>query len=722
MTFKYGTSKRINRISVGLFSMVLVSVSVSDAGAGSTQVWVQETYADFNAGEGDGVEVVSTGHLRPGMLFEQKPLKGVSMVFSILETPRGVVMGTGDAGEVWLHDGKKETMLAALEGAVVVTDLLPWRDGKILAATLPDGKIFSVDLKTGKTEVFVQLEAKHVWSIVRDPKNNDVYAGTGPEGKLFRITPAGKAEVFWDSPEEHILSMSYGPGGLYVGTAPKAIVYRVLGRGKVRAIHDFDGTEIRSLKGNDRVLYAAVNKMEPPKVDFPKVQAVKGKGTPIKKRKLPAKKAVRKIPRKGARKGKGGVFRIWETGAAEQLHGLDDSYFTALEITPDDNVYAAEGKRGQVFFLARDGRLSTVVDVKERQVLALSISSGISCFGTGDGGVFYRRRKAGRRQYQSEVLDAKAASRWGRIEWRGSGNVRVDVRTGNTSEADDTWSEWMALRKVSPIVLGNRGMVPAPSGRYFQYRISWPTGGGARAEDRVEGLKLYFVPVNRRAVITEIKVADQKSQDKKSGIAKAPWLKKVTANAPSEMKIEWTVSNPDGDPLWYFVSYRAMEQTEWIPLGGDEPLTATNVTWPTGSIPDGLYMISVTASDERSNPRDTARTHTLVTGPYLVDNTKPRFRDLVIKYPMVRGTVEDDMSRITGIQYSLNGKTWYPVDPEDGVFDDRVERFSFRVPEELVEKSRSGIILLRAFDEAGNAVVETRNLVVKRGGGKKAGR
>ena len=42
------------------------------------------------------------------------------------------------------------------------------------------------------------------------------------------------------------------------------------------------------------------------------------------------------------------------------------------------------------------------------------------------------------------VVDARRPSRWGRIEWSGEagGGVKLSVRTGNTEEPDNTWSDW----------------------------------------------------------------------------------------------------------------------------------------------------------------------------------------------------------------------------------------------------------------------------------------
>lgn len=679
-------------------SLVGLQMAALPARAVSTRVWTNDTYADFSQGEGRGILVTSEGKLEPGVVLKRREMSDVSFVFSLVEKGERVYLGTGDSGEIWVVEGGKVRKLAALKGAIIVTSLVARPDGKLLAGTLPEGKIFEVDPQTGKNRVFAKVDAKHVWAMLPEKKTGNLFVGTGPEGKLFRVGPKGQATVYWDSDQRHLLSLSYGPGGnVYVGSGPKAIVYRLLGKGRVRAVHDFDGTEVRALVGNGRVLYAAVNKMKPPKIGYPKIKQARRGGTKIKSRKMPGRSSRRKVPRKGAKKGRGGVFRIWPSGAVEQLHGLKKSYFTALELAPKDRVYAADGVRGQVFLLDKTGTLATVADVKERQVLALNLTGKSPGLGTGDGGSYFSVSPRGKRTYLSDIFDAGSASRWGRLLWKAGLRIRVETRTGNTAKPDDLWSGWQSLSGERALFGGRVGEVRSPPGRYFQYRVVWP---GERT-GAVERLSLYYLPINRRPEVTEVAVGDHVSQDDRTKVEKAAWLKKISLNAPETHKISWKVKNPDGDPLWYRVWYRDVALPNWNRIGGPEPLTSTSIKWKTGNLPDGRYLVRVEATDARANPKPSALSHSRTTEPFLVDNTKPTVRGLVVRYPTVRGLATDDFSRITGIQYSLDGKIWRPVAPTDNVFDQTSESFSFRIASKL-EPGRY-LILIRVFDEAGNA-------------------
>jgi len=688
--------------SIGMGLVVLAACSWSaSARAVSTQVWVNQTYADFNQGEGHGVLVDSRGLLRPGLVLKRRAVKGVSLVFALLEHGGKVYVGTGDKGEVWVFDGFRAKKLVSLPGAVLVTSLVAGPKTTIYAGTIPEGKIFAVDTRTGKARLFAKLKAKHIWAMVAEPKTGAIFAGTGPKGELYRVSAAGKATLYWKAPDKHVLALTYGPGGaLYAGTSPKAIVYRLVRKGVARAVHDFDATEVRALAGNRRVLYAAVNKIKGPRTWSVKVPSRHKKaGTAVHGvvRKRPPE--IR-IPRLGAKKGMGGVFRIWGTGAAEQLYGLKQSYFTSLELTGNDNVYAAEGMRGQVLLLGRDHSVATVADVKERQALSLHLTGRIRCIGTGDAGALHVMVPRGARRYLSKAFDAGSASRWGRLDLAASGNLAIETRTGNTAKPDAGWSRWQPLARLAMLAGGRRGgLVASQPGRYLQYRI---TLRSPRA--RVTGVRLYFVPINRRPRIASVTIGSQGAQKTKSKVLKASWLTKVTSAAPSSYKVSWKVDNPDGDALVYRLYYRVVGSALWRKLGWSQtPLTGTSVTWKTVNLPDGWYLVRVVASDERSNAAGRAKSDTWISEPFLVDNVKPAVRALVVRVPRVFGTSVDSFSRIVGIQYSLDAQNWFPVDPTDGAFDQRAENFSFRLPSGM--RRGPALLLIRVFDAAGNSVV-----------------
>src|SRR5204863_6727414 len=88
-------------------------------------------------------------------------------------------------------------------------------------------------------------------------------------------------------------------------------------------------------------------------------------------------------------------------------------------------------------------------------------------------------------------------------------------------------------------------------------------------------------------------------------------------------KLRFKVENPDGDELVYRLAFRLDGETIWRPLGGPDPLAKPEYDWNTESVPDGLYVVRVIASDERANPRERALEATWESPPILIDNRKP---------------------------------------------------------------------------------------------------
>jgi hypothetical protein len=56
------------------------------------------------------------------------------------------------------------------------------------------------------------LDATHAWSIVEDKAGN-LYAATGDEGKLYRVTADGKVSVVFESQDSQVLSLALALDG-----------------------------------------------------------------------------------------------------------------------------------------------------------------------------------------------------------------------------------------------------------------------------------------------------------------------------------------------------------------------------------------------------------------------------------------------------------------------------------------------------------------------------
>ena len=62
--------------------------------------------------------------------------------------------------------------------------------------------------------------APFLWSMISAP-DGSMYVGSGNEGQIYRIDPAGKGSVFFDAEELEVHALAVAPGGgLYAATSP----------------------------------------------------------------------------------------------------------------------------------------------------------------------------------------------------------------------------------------------------------------------------------------------------------------------------------------------------------------------------------------------------------------------------------------------------------------------------------------------------------------------
>ena len=691
-----------------LVILTVLLLAATTATAATTKSFRQTTAKDFEEGEATASMVLPTGDVVPGM--KSTPIAlDAAFVWCGALSPDGktAYFGTGDQGRIYAVDttatGGKARLVTTLEAAWV-TALAVRPDGTLIAGTTPGGRVYTVDPKGGKAKLFATLTAEHVWALALDAKSGTVYAGLGGPGKIAAIDAGGRARAIWDSGDKHVVSLIVADDKhLYAGTSEEAILYKVGLDGRAEALADFDAEEVRALARYGGSLYAAVNDFERGGSAAPLTPgaAAAPRGTKITAATSGSPASAGSLPRPGQRKSKAALYRIDPDGRMEQMFSIPDGYFTTLAFDDAGRAYVGTGSEGRVWRVAADRTAALAIDVSERQALTVLRAGNGFLVGTGDVGGIYRAAPAAPRQatYLSRVLDGEYRSRWGLFRWHGSHDVSIESRSGNTAKPDPTWTGFAPLEKPHPTAEGGVGQIASPPARYVQYRASF----GA-PEGRLAAVTLAYLPQNQRARITELGPAD-------SGGAPAPatgGLGALTAgpSAPAAarahqpvIKLRWKVENPDGDELNYRLAFRQEGDAVWRPLGGPDPLTKTDYDWNTEGLPDGTYVVRVTASDERSVPRELALETTFTSAPILVDNRKPEIAGLAVKWPYVSGRARDDQSPIVAMEYSIDGGDWQILSAADGICDDLVESFNIKLPA-LAPGPHA--VAVRAWDSADN--------------------
>lgn len=750
-----------------LLPLALAWLGTSGAGAlaGPARSLRVTSYQELAEGQETGVLLTSQGEVRVGVATTRLSLPAASddSVRSMIAAPEGTVyVGTGgETAAVHIYKQGQLRKHAALAAGTWVTALclLDGQPGHVLAATAQDGRVFDVG-PDGRAQLWAQLEADHIWGLLHE--GGVTYVATGP-GRLWAIADKdagpgraeqskGRARKLLDTGAKQFLALARGDdGALYVGTADDAVLYRVEppreGREPVaRAVHDFAGNEVRAIVARAGLIYVAVNDMQRGETGGHGVKLVApaaGSAPGVK----PTPQTPPSTPTSTSpveKKGKGALFRIDEAGRVEQLHAVVDGFYNALHLDAAGNLYAAAsapGGRGRVYEVKPDRTVMTLLELKESDVLALSLplSGGERLVGTGNSAALYKLGDGPPKDpsYQSRVLDAHAAAHWGTLRYLGQGELRVETRTGNLSKPDATWSPWQPLRAAArppatPFPLEQLGKIASPPGRYLQARFLFA--------DRavLSDFTVHYQPVNQRARVTDILVGEDPSGRVARGVKPASLLR---PRSPV-IKLRWKLENPDEDDLSHRVYIRpaAVEAARasgapaapaaasgttrrptggstageadpsWLRISGPEPLTRAELDWNTDTVGDGLYELKVVLSDERSNPPELVQTSELVSAPFVIDNRRPELREVRWNpaTQTLSGQAVDAVSPILELSYSIDGGDFFPIASRDGVLDDASEDFQVRPPR-LTPGSH--LLLVRAGDAADN--VSTVQLVIQ---------
>lgn len=126
--------------------------------------------------------------------------------------------------------------------------------GNVYLGTGGDGRVFKIT-PAGTGSLFTDLAELNV-SALAIGRNGELYAATSPDGKVYRIDAGGKADVYFEPKEKYIWSLAVmADGSLAVGTGESGKIYRVRAAGALPAaalMFDTSETHIISLAADQK--------------------------------------------------------------------------------------------------------------------------------------------------------------------------------------------------------------------------------------------------------------------------------------------------------------------------------------------------------------------------------------------------------------------------------------------------------------------------------------
>jgi len=704
-----GRERRRRLVGVAAAALVTVWASSSALGGGSEQ-WRHTGAGAFEKTDLDGTVVDSLGRVSLAFALDalHKPAK-TPFVWCLAVDPKGrVLAGTGNQGQLVAIDPKtKKADVIYDSDELEILSLALAGNGTIYAGTGPKGKVIRIT-PDGKAEVYYQTGAGYVWALALGAKG-DLYAGTGPDGKVFRITGPGVGQVLYDSPHTHILSLATdGAGRLYAGSDREGLIYRIDPAGGVFVLYDTPQREVRALVVDaDGTVYAAATSGA----------AASGPRSTAGSRPTPSRPSggsapSRPTPRGTSAGGGAAVYRIDPTGVVTVLFRPAKGSILALA-RRNGALLVATGDEARLYRVALDrpDLVTMLTKVKAKQVLALAVGPDGACYlGTANPGEVHRlgAERMGTGTLTGEVLDARFTALWGRLRWRGTApdgtHVTVACRSGNVAKPDDTWSPWSKESAAQP---GRRGLasceIECPRARYLQYRLTLSARNRARTPVVREVMAAYL-PANQAPEVVSVTEAKtgRPGTPAKPGAGPRPKPKSGNPARSAVMKITWQARDPNGDGLRFEIFFRGDGETLWKSLAKD--LTKPAYAWDVTAVPDGRYRLKVVASDAPANSPERALTASRVSEYVVVDRTAPvvTLLDIAIPGPAVRQLkvkADDDLSDIVSADWSLDGGQWTPALPIDQVFDDSAETFLVTVKD---LKAGEHTFVLRVEDALGN--------------------
>ncbi len=753
--------------------------------AQGTHLWTQSRLEEFEKGTPQGVALLSDGQLRQGPNLTEVLTTPSTYVWSVAVDKSGTAyLGTASPAAVLRvgADGKEFTLFETKDLSVQVVRL--GSDGALYAATLPSGKVYRLNPaattkqddsgvegkgatvvfdaskldstntglggataadgaapgKTGegkaeaekaqaKTPEKPEAQSHYIWEMTFDAAGR-LYIASGGPAAVYRVEldkTGAKPELFFKSDDAHIRSLAWdAKGNLIAGSDGSGLVYRISPQGKGYVLFEAPRREITAVAvAADGTIYAASvgDKGHNPLPPLP----VQGVGTMsitiVQPGSLQAANASASAP-EGSE-----IYALAEGQAPRKLWAGKDEIVYALA-AQKDGLLALTGNRGRVFQIHDDGSYADIAHLEAQQGLSLAVEPGANgqpeaiLIGTGNTGKLCRLAATGEKhEYASDVLDAGALARFGRVEVEpGSAGYEILTRTGNVEQPVRGWSDWLPLQD---------GSVASPAGRFLQWKAVLDANG------KLGGVGVNYLPVNAAPVVDELVVVPGArlnaqsnpvlpatvsigfpSSDANAGVsydsgAAAPLQ---AAKDRAAITARWAAHDDNGDDLVYSLYLKGDGETVWRLL--KDGLTDKAYSFDADLIPDGGYQIKVVASDAPSHSPGDALTGAKVSERFVVDTAPPvvsAFKAALeesacqhspcARQFRVSFDAEDAVSPINHAEYSLDAGPWQYIEPVGKLSDSRREHYDILIPAAPEAQASEHLITVRIYDRHDNAGV-----------------
>jgi sugar lactone lactonase YvrE len=675
-------------------------------------------FEDFQQGEFRGTSLDGKGRLFIGPRINVVPGPVREYYLALDKAPNGdIYVGTGHQAALYrvisipaptaAPDAQEEgntgtTGTASAVQQVFSTDaldifaVLVKKNGDVFAGTSPEGKIYRIpaaavtkNKNNQEKKEFFNPDEKFIWDLKED-KDGNIICAVGSSGGVYRIDPTGQAVKIFTPEDTHIVSLYITrSNSILAGSGDRGILYRIDDR-KVKVLFDSPFEEIRGIcedkSGN--IYFSATKGIS--KEDIMDNAAVskflekkkKGKETKIVEKSM--------------------LYCLYTNGTVEMPWKSRTEYIYSIYYDEkSDSAVIGTGDSGRVYRVKKDGSFSIIYESDSAQVFKIAGNSnnkGFTLITNNTASIVsIEDSLSDKGTYYSEVYDLQIQSKLGRIyreaQTPGQTEVLLFIRTGNSNVPDKTWSQWSP-----PFTDSENSTINISGCRYFQVKAVLNSKNAAETP-YLDRFKVFYIQSNIGPQLKKIEIKKPTPIPARvsTGIKTKPVPKKPVGS--NYLIAGWRAADRNKDKLKYNIYIKKYSARNWILV--KEDMTGSELKLNTDLYQDGKYLLRVVVDDSLSNPPAMAKSQALVSAPFLIDSTAPVIGNFSAAGTRLRFNVVDQTSLIADVLYSFDGKIWYPVFPVDMINDSKSETFDV----DLKDLGSRNFIFLKALDEFGNCSV-----------------
>ena len=701
-------------------SIVIFSLSAAIAlRAEGTHIWEQSKFDEFVKGTAHGVAISSDGFLELAPTFKLIASTPSNAVWATAVGPQQeIYAATGAPARVYrIAGGPPAAIFQPQE--LQVQALVADKDGTLYAATNPDGKVYKLSPPRGKelgewsSSVYFDPATKYIWALALDDRGN-LYVATGDHGQIFRVSPRGEHSLFFQSDEPHIRVLTFDrERNLIAGSDGSGLIYRITPAGEGFVLYSAPKREITSLAldgfGN---LYVAAAGEKRPSGTQSSVSIVIPSGSPTPSPSpgsgssgaaSSADSSVTVSSANSSIPGGSEIYEISADGAPARMWTSRDDLVYSLAFDARGRLLAGTGNRGEIYEVSGREDYEELIKAGANQITAFTKAPGGGLYASSSNlGKIFLLGDAPQSEgtYESDVFDARVFSRWGRIEFRGAGNVELFARSGNVDNPDRNWSPW------KQIDLARDARVTAPAARFIQWKAVLRPG---KVEPHVSSVTVNYLPKNVAPEFDDVTVspgtryqAPPRPPNLEPGQRFDP--QPASAHDRQAIGVKWTVRDDNDDQMVYSLYYRGDGQSRWLLL--KDNLMEKFYTLDAALLPDGGYTVKVVASDRLSHSPQDALASERESDRFEVDTTPPEIQELRSsiqdRIVHVQFRVVDSFSPVKRAEYSIDAGDWHFVEPIGQLSDSKSESYDFSFALTSDTPGQEHVVVVRAYDRYDN--------------------